>query len=90
MPFRNSQQAAAAAHTSWSKTIDRDARTAPGLAAARRAQERQVDPHGLMTEADRAKAVHNAKVARALKASMAAADKRGRKAKDAAVRQAGA
>lgn len=42
------------AHESWARTADRSARTAPGRAAAMARFEKQVDPDGVLTSAERA------------------------------------
>lgn len=74
-PAERTLRARVAVHTSWAKTTDRSARTKPGTAAFLARFEREVDPDGLMSPADRAKAVENAKsayfAALALKASKA-------------------
>lgn len=54
------QLAKIAAHESWARTRDRSARTAPARRANLDAIARTVDPDGVMSEADRAKAVENA------------------------------
>jgi hypothetical protein len=87
VPFRNSLDAAAAAHLSWARTTDRAARTAPATAALQRSLEQRIDPDGVMTLENRRKAVRNFQRASALKASMAAADKR-RALREAKERQA--
>ncbi|WP_082951848.1 hypothetical protein [Mycobacterium sp. 852002-51057_SCH5723018] len=53
-------------HTSWARTKDRSARTAPGRAASPPSDsywEQQVDPAGEMSDSDRRKAAQNAKKA---------------------------
>jgi hypothetical protein len=55
-----------AVHSSWAKTTDRTARTAPGTAASPASLsywEKRVDPDGEMDEATRAKAAENARSA---------------------------
>lgn len=64
MPFKSSAEASAAAHTSWSKTTDRAARTEAARQAQIDAFEVQVDPERRMSASDRAKAVQNARQAR--------------------------
>jgi hypothetical protein len=52
-----------AAEESWSRTEDRSARTAPARAAALERFEREVDPEGLLTQAERAKRAEHARKA---------------------------
>jgi hypothetical protein len=59
VPFRTRIQAAAAAHDSWWRTIDRSARTKPARDALLAKFEREVDPAGLMSPADRRKAAED-------------------------------
>jgi hypothetical protein len=82
MPFRSSTQARAAVHSSWAKTVDRAARTAPAREAALRKLEEAVDPKGKMSPADRRKAAINAQKARMLALSQKGND--ARRAKKAA------
>lgn len=74
-PAERSLRARLAVHTSWANTTDRRKRTSNGTAAFLARFERQVDPDGVMSPADRAKAVESAKSAYfaglALKASKA-------------------
>jgi hypothetical protein len=69
----DSLDARLASHSSWARTTDRAERTR----AAREAQwaklEASVDPDGVMSPADRAKAIENAKTARMLAMSRKAA-----------------
>jgi hypothetical protein len=44
-----------AVHTSWANTSDRAGRTAPARRAALERFERQVDPHGSLSDAERAR-----------------------------------
>ena len=55
--------ASIASHTSWAKTENRTARTAPARAAMMARFEREVDPHRLLTPQERAKRAENAKSA---------------------------
>lgn len=50
----SSAQARAAAHRSWARTPDRQARTAAGTAALMAKFEREVDPDGMLDPRDRA------------------------------------
>ncbi|MBA5846257.1 hypothetical protein [Gordonia amicalis] len=52
-----------AAHESWAKTPDRTARTANARRALEDKFEREVDPDGVLSPADRAKRVENARKA---------------------------
>jgi hypothetical protein len=52
-----------AANTHWSKVPDRAARTAGARGAFLQKFEREVDPDGVMSPADRAKAAENARKA---------------------------
>jgi hypothetical protein len=58
-----SKLASIGAHESWAKTPDRAARTAPARKAAMDRFEREVDPDGVMSPEDRAKAAENARTA---------------------------
>lgn len=58
-----SQIARIAVHTSWAKTEDRTARTAPGTRASMARFEKQVDPEGRLSPEERAKRAENAKKA---------------------------
>ncbi len=51
------------AHLSWAKTPDRDARSAPGRAAAAARFERLVDPEGVLPEPERRKRAESLKKA---------------------------
>lgn len=52
-----------AAHTSWARTEDRSARTAPARRAALDRFEREVDPEGTLDAAERARRVEHARKA---------------------------
>lgn len=52
-----------AAHESWAKTPDRTARTANARRALEAKFEREVDPTGTLSPAERAKRVENARKA---------------------------
>ncbi len=81
MPFRTSSQARAAVHTSWARTPDRAARTAPAREARLAKLEAEVDPDHKMSPADRRKAVVNAEKARLLVMSQKGVDARRAKAR---------
>lgn len=76
MSFRTRTQAQAAAHTSWSKTLDRTARTVAAREAILQKLEQQVDPDGVMSPGDRRKAAENARKAQLLWAAQKSADVR--------------
>jgi hypothetical protein len=67
----DSNQARLAAHLSWAATPDRAKRTAPARAAKDAKLIASIDPGGVMSPRDRAKAIKNAKSAWSL--SMVAA-----------------
>lgn len=52
-----------AAHASWAQTEDRTARSAPGRIAADARFEKQVDPEGRLSPAERAKRAASARAA---------------------------
>jgi hypothetical protein len=52
-----------ASHTSWANTESRSARTAPARKALLDKFEREVDPEGVLTPAERAKRAENARKA---------------------------
>lgn len=56
-------QASAAAHTSWARTSDPSARTAPARAALFEKFEREVDPDGTLHPAERARRAEQARIA---------------------------
>lgn len=62
-----------AAHLSWAKTPDRAAGTRNARAAMDRKFEAEVDPDGVMSPADRAEAVANARKAYYLRLAQASA-----------------
>lgn len=65
-PEQRGLRARIAVNTSWAKTKNRAARTAPGTAASPASVsywERKVDPDGEMDEATRIKAAENARKA---------------------------
>lgn len=69
-----------AALESWAHTPDRSARTRPARAAMDRKFEQEVDPDGVMSPADRAKAVENARKAYYLRLAQASAAARRQRA----------
>ncbi|HET6836112.1 MAG TPA: hypothetical protein VFH30_19780 [Acidimicrobiales bacterium] len=59
-PAERSLRARIAVHTSWAQTPDRAARTAPARRAALDRFQRQVDPDGSLSEAERARRAEQA------------------------------
>lgn len=81
----DSNQARLAAHLSWVATPARTKRTAPARAAKEAKLIASVDPDGVMSESDRAKAIENARSAWGLSLVAAREAKRAaREAKEAA------
>jgi len=66
------------AHESWARTEDRAARTAPARRAALARFERQVDPDGVLPEAERARRAEHAKKAYFARLAMKSAASRSR------------
>ncbi len=62
-PAERKLRAQLAAHTSWSNTADRTARTAPARQAMRERFERQVDPDGTLDPAERTRRAESARKA---------------------------
>ena len=60
-PTERVMRARVAAHTSWANTPDRSARTAPARAVLLDRFEREVDPDGVLTPAERARRAESAK-----------------------------
>lgn len=81
-PEQRALRARIASHASWKQTTNRKARTKPGFQGLRARIAAEVDPQGLMSEADRAKAVENAVSEHFSRLALkAAAAKRNRKTK---------
>jgi len=59
-PSERSLRARLAVHTSWARTSDRSARTAPARRAALQRFERQVDPDGVLAPDERAQRAQQA------------------------------
>ncbi|GLZ47973.1 hypothetical protein Acsp06_41580 [Actinomycetospora sp. NBRC 106375] len=70
-----------AAHTSWSNTPDRSARTAPARDALMASFERQVDPEGTLPAAERAQRAEHLRKAHFARLALRSAAVR-RKARD--------
>jgi hypothetical protein len=62
-PEQRQLRARAAAHRSWANTTDPAARTAKARTAARERFEHQVDPDGVLPEAERARRAESARKA---------------------------
>ncbi|MBX7431119.1 hypothetical protein JDV09_03190 [Mycobacterium sp. Y57] len=77
-----SQIAQIAAHTKWAQTQDRTAATAPARKAMLDKFEKQVDPDGVLTPAERAKRAANARKAHFQRLALKSAQAR-RRAKEA-------
>lgn len=66
------------AHESWSRTTDRTARTAPARTAFMERFERQVDPEGVLPDAERAVRAEHAMKAHFLRLALKSAASRRR------------
>ena len=62
-PSQRSLRARVAAHESWARTSDPSARTAPARAAFKSRFEREVDPDGVLSEAERQRRAEHARTA---------------------------
>jgi hypothetical protein len=62
-PAQRTLRARIAAHSSWANTADPAARTAPARAAAMERFEREVDPDGVLPEAERKRRAEHARKA---------------------------
>lgn len=78
-PKERSLLAEIAAHTSWARTENRTARTAPARAGLRAKFAREVDPNGSLTPAERARRVDSMMRAHMLRMTRAAAAARAAK-----------
>ncbi len=65
-----------AAHSSWAKTADPSARTAPARKAALDRFEREVDPDGILPPAERARRAEHARKAYFTRLALASAKAR--------------
>lgn len=72
------------AHISWSRTIDRTARTEPGRKGFMARFEREVDPDGVLSEGERARRAEHARKAYMQKLALASAARRAAKPRPAA------
>jgi len=64
------------AHVSWSRTADRAARTEPGRKSFLARFEREVDPDGILAEAERLKRAEHARKAYMQKLALVSAARR--------------
>jgi hypothetical protein len=79
-PSERSLRARLAVHTSWARTSDRSARTAPARRAALQRFERQVDPDGMLPPAERAQRAEQAMRAHMSRMALRSVQARRRKA----------
>lgn len=78
-PAERSLRARMAVHTSWAQTTDRAARTAPARRAALQRFERQVDPDGSLSSAERARRADQAMRAHMARLALRSAQTRRRR-----------
>ena len=83
-PAERTIRAQIAAHERWAKTPDRSAATAPARRGLEAKFEREVDPDGRLSPAERAKRVENARKAYYARLALKSAEARRRKAGGAA------
>jgi hypothetical protein len=83
-PDDRALQARIAAHTSWAKTPDRSARTAPARNGLMERFRREVDPAGALPPAERERRAESARQAFYLTMARKSAAKRRQNAADAA------
>ncbi len=69
------------AHVSWSRTIDRAARTEPGRKGFLARFEREVDPDGVLPEGERVRLAEHARKAHMQKLALISAARRRKTAK---------
>jgi hypothetical protein len=79
-PEERSMRARIAVHTSWAKTADRSARTAPARKAAMDRFEHEVDPDGALPAAERARRAEHLRKAHFTRISLLGVQARRRKA----------
>jgi hypothetical protein len=79
-PSERSLRARLAVHTSWARTSDRSARTAPARRAALQRFESQVDPDGVLPLAERAQRAEQAMRAHMARLALRSVQARRRKA----------
>jgi hypothetical protein len=78
-PAERARRARLAVHTSWANTGDRAARTAPTRRAALERFERQVDPDGSLSDAERARRAEQAMRAHMARLALRSAQSRRRR-----------
>jgi hypothetical protein len=83
-PEQRSLRARIASHSSWARTSDLTARTAPARAAFLERFEREVDPEGALPPADRARRAEHARKAHFQRLALASAKARAGKRTGAA------
>jgi len=79
-PSERSLRARLAVHSSWARTSDRSARTAPARRTALQRFERQVDPDGVLAPAERAQRAEQAMRAHMARLALRSVQARRRKA----------
>ncbi|QNI06505.1 hypothetical protein GAN17_09490 [Mycobacterium kubicae] len=79
-PAERSLHGQIGAHESWARTVNRSARTAPARKAMLDKFERQVDPDGELSPAERAKRAEHARKAYFKRMALKSAQARRRKA----------
>ena len=79
----SAQRGRIGAHISWSRTIDRTARTEPGRRGFLARFEREVDPDGVLSEGERALRAEHARKAYMQKLALASAARRRKTARAA-------
>lgn len=75
-PEERALRARLAVHTSWANTTDRTARTQPGRDAAFARFEREVDPDGVLPEAERRRRAEHLRKAHMQRLALASAKAR--------------
>lgn len=78
-PTERVLRARMAAHMSWANTSDRTARTEPGRKALRSKFEREVDPEGVLPEAERQRRAESARKAHFTRLALKSAQARRRR-----------
>ncbi|MGI8711573.1 MAG: hypothetical protein ACR2LA_11340 [Acidimicrobiales bacterium] len=84
-PEERSLRGRIGAHESWARTTDPAARTAPARAAAAARFEHEVDPEGLLPEAERKRRAEHARKAWFLRLALASARARRKTDEEAVV-----
>lgn len=81
-PGERIERARLAAHTSWANTTDPTARTAPARQVALGRFEREIDPDGVLPEAERKRRAEHLRKAHMARLALKAAQARRRRAAD--------